>query len=62
MNIEIGAKLQCVWGAMYPTEVREVIKVENDRLWTDSGFTMLTSDLRDFDKEYTSPIGVWLLK
>jgi len=47
---------------MYPTEVREVIKVENDRLWTDSGFTMLTSDLRDFDKEYTSPIGVWLLK
>ena len=61
MNIKIGSKLSCVWGAVYPTEVREVVKIENGRLWTDSGFTMLISDLRDFNKEYVSPIGVWVL-
>ena len=62
MQIQIGSKLHCNWGAMYPTEERTVIKLENNRLWTEEGFTMLLSDLRDFNKEYTSPIGVRLIK
>jgi|TARA_R110000764_G_scaffold14826_1_gene42294 hypothetical protein len=62
MQIQIGSKVHCQWGAMFPTEERTVIKLENDRLWTEEGFTMLLSDLRDFDKEYRSPVGVWLIK
>jgi|GEM_PF-1638471 len=59
--IEIGSKLSCRWGAMHPTEVRSITKIENGRLWTDSGFTMLVSDLRNFEEKYKSPIGVWVL-
>lgn len=61
MNIQVGSKLSCVWGAMFPTEVHEITKIEDGRLWTSSGFTMLVTDLRDFNKEYRSPIGVWVL-
>lgn len=60
-HIEIGSKLSCFWGAMYPIEVITVTKIDNDRLWTDSGFTILISDLRNFKEKYRSPIGVWLL-
>ena len=59
--IEIGSKLSCRWGAMHPTEVRSITKIENGRLWTNSGFTMLVSDLRNFEEQYKSPIGVWVL-
>jgi len=59
--IEIGSKLSCDWGAMHPTEVISITKIENGRLWTDSGFTMLVSDLRNFEEQYKSPIGVWVL-
>jgi len=59
--IEIGSKLSCDWGAMHPTEVISITKIENGRLWTNSGFTMLVSDLRNFEEQYKSPIGVWVL-
>jgi hypothetical protein len=61
MDIKIGSKLSCNWGAMHPTEVLTITKIKNGRVWADSGFTVLISDIRDLKKEYRSPIGVWLI-
>lgn len=65
VQIEIGTKLYCNWGAMHPTEEAVITELSPTLITyvTELGDThrMSTRDLRSVNDGNRSPIGVYLL-